>query len=40
MIETFDYLLSLAIIKRLREEHLITQNEFDEIDRKNKETFC
>lgn len=40
MNNSFEYLLSLAILRQLLESRLITQQEFDEIDKKNKQSFC
>lgn len=40
MTNNFDYLLSLAVITMLREQDLITQKEYQEIDLKNRSVFC
>lgn len=40
MTNNFDYLLSLAVITMLREQGLITQKEYQEIDLKNRSVFC
>lgn len=40
MHNNFEYLFSLAILKQLIESRLITQQEYMEIDKKNKQMFC
>lgn len=37
--KSVDYLLSVNILKKLRKQNLITQDEFEAIDRENKKSF-